>query len=79
MLSRHRHPDHRQVGPGGHHARQVGGAAGRGDHNFDASFASGRGPFHDPTGVAVRRADLHLVRKAKLVKHFDARLHERQV
>jgi len=49
----HRHPDHRQGGERGHHARQVSGAAGTGDDHLEATVCGLLGEGHHLQGRAV--------------------------
>src|SRR6202049_1347003 len=79
MLRRHRHADHRQVGPGGAAAGEVSSTAGGGDDDLDTALASGSGPFHDAPRIAVRGTDLDLVLDPELLENFDARLHQGEI
>ena len=76
---RHRHPDHRQRGEGGHHAGQMGSATGTSDDDLDATSVGGTPEPHHLLGHAMGRDDVGLVGHAELVEHLGGGLHRRPV
>ena len=79
VFARHGHAEHGHGGFGGHHAGQVGCAAGTGDNGLDAARACSFGIFKHQIGSAVGGNHAGFESHAELLQKSGGVLHNRPV